>query len=89
MVSFYCLHLTHLQPVFHFYTPRWPYVFRGYRSGTLIENGLTVTVNYIHDKSGMGNLMILTPAFPVLDERENELKFFFHTFFVVVPQKVL
>ena len=38
--------LTHFQPMFHFYNP-WKqktagffYVFRGYRSGTLVENGL-------------------------------------------------
>ena len=39
--------LTHFQPVFHFYTPwkhlktsSFSYVFRGYRRGTLVENGL-------------------------------------------------
>ena len=31
--------LTHFQPMFHFYAPR-KHVFRGYRSGTLVENGL-------------------------------------------------
>ena len=42
------LNLTHFQPMFHFYTP-WKHhktygflnFFRGYRSGTLVENGLT------------------------------------------------
>ena len=39
--------LTHFQTMFHFYTPlktsenlRFSYVFRGYRSGTLVESGL-------------------------------------------------
>ena len=37
--------LTHFQPMFHFHTPwkhqktRGFYVFRGYRSGTFVENG--------------------------------------------------
>ena len=42
--------LTHFQPMFHFYTSwkhrknwRFSDVFREYRSGTLVDNGLTVT----------------------------------------------
>ena len=31
--------LTHFQPMLHFYTP-WKHVFREYRSGTLVDNGL-------------------------------------------------
>ena len=31
--------LTHFQPMHHFYTP-WKHVFREYRSGTLVNNGL-------------------------------------------------
>ena len=38
--------LTHFQPIFHFYTTwkhRFSDIFRGYRSGTLVENGLIQT----------------------------------------------
>ena len=39
-------YLNHFQPMFHFYAPenlRKPEVFRGYKSGTLVENGLSET----------------------------------------------
>ena len=43
--------LTHFQPMFHFYTPwkhhktfRFPDVFRGYRIGTLVKNGLMTLI---------------------------------------------
>ena len=49
--------LIYFQPMFHFYTPpktlknsRFPEVFKGYRSETLIENGLicvTGTINLV------------------------------------------
>ena len=46
--------LTHFQPIFHFYTPlktpenpRFFYVFRGYKSGSLVENGLRMEFKLI------------------------------------------
>ena len=46
-ISFEVLFLTHFRPSFHFYTTRkhqlrFCDVFRGYRSGTLVENGLNL-----------------------------------------------
>ena len=41
--------LTHFQPMYHFYTP-WKHQtddFRGYRSETLVENGLSLAKIYI------------------------------------------
>ena len=35
--------LTHFQPLFHFYTP-WNHVFRGFRRGILIKNGLSMII---------------------------------------------